>query len=89
MKRLAIEVIGTNPPCSRCNTTLKIAEQAASMLREEGYDVTVTKLDILDKNTVKKYGVVVSPAIAVNGIVKIMGKVPGVHFLSRLLREQV
>lgn len=89
MKDLKIEVIGTEPPCARCNLTKKNVERAASKLRESGVEVNVAKLDITSKDTVKKYGVLVSPAIAVNGVVKVMGRVPEVGEIERILRKAI
>lgn len=89
MKELKIEVIGTEPPCARCNLTMKNAEEAASKLRESGLEVNVAKLNITSKDTVKKYGVLVSPAIVVNGVVKVMGGVAEVEEIERILRKAV
>jgi hypothetical protein len=82
-----IEVIGVNPPCSLCKKTEENAKKAASKLSGEGVKVEITKLDIAAKETVSKYGVLMSPALAINGVVKIMGKVPDERVIERLLRE--
>jgi small redox-active disulfide protein 2 len=87
LNTIKIEVIGVNPPCPRCKKTEENARKAASKLAAEGIEVEVTKLDITSKETISKYGVVMSPAIAINGVVKIMGKVPDISLVERLLRE--
>lgn len=87
MKKLELEVIGVSPPCSRCKKAEENARKAASKLSNEEYEVEVTKLSITAKETISKYGVLMSPAIAINGSVKIMGKVPDVGVIERLLRE--
>lgn len=87
MKDLKVEVIGVSPPCPRCRKTEENTRKAASKLINEGVEVGVTKLDITAKETISKYGVLMSPAIAINGVVKIMGKVPDVGVIERLLRE--
>lgn len=45
------------------------------------------KLDIASKDVVKRYGTLMSPAVAVNGTVKIMGRVPESEEVEKLLRE--
>ncbi|MCW4051768.1 MAG: thioredoxin family protein [Candidatus Bathyarchaeota archaeon] len=87
MKELKLEVIGVSPPCTRCKKTEENARKAASKLSSEEYKVEVTKLNMTAKETISKYGVLMSPAIAINGTVKIMGKVPDVGVIERLLRE--
>jgi len=85
LKNVKVEVIGVNPPCSRCKKTEENAGKAASKLSEEGIEVEVAKLDITAKETISKYGVLMSPALAINGVVKVMGKVPDVGVIERLL----
>ena len=87
MNKVKVDVIGVSPPCPRCKKTEENARKAASKLTAEGTDVEVTKLDITSKETISKYGVVMSPAIAINDVVKIMGKVPDIGVVERLLRE--
>jgi len=89
MKKLNIEVIGVNPPCPRCKKTEENARKVAAKLRGEGIDVEVNKLDISAKETVSRFGVVMSPAIVVNGVVKVMGKVPDPGIVERILRQEL
>ncbi len=89
LKKVAVEVIGVSPPCARCKKTEENVRKAVSKLSREGYNVEITKLSITAKETLLKYGVLMSPAIAVNGTVKIMGKVPDVGVIERLLRQIV
>jgi len=87
LESISVEVIGVNPPCPRCKQTEKNTREAASKLIKEGVKVEVSKLDITAKETIAKYGVLMSPAVAVNGVVKIMGNVPDIGVVERLLRE--
>jgi mannitol/fructose-specific phosphotransferase system IIA component (Ntr-type) len=89
LKRLKVEVIGVSPPCTRCKKAEENVRKVASKLSSEGYNVEVTKLSITAKETLSKYGVLISPAIAVNGTVKVMGKVPDIGIIERLLRQTV
>ncbi|MCW4045868.1 MAG: thioredoxin family protein [Candidatus Bathyarchaeota archaeon] len=86
---IKVEVIGVSPPCPRCKKTEENAAKAAEKLRSEGKNVEVAKLVVTSKETISKYGVVTPPAIAINGVVKIMGKVPDVGVIERLLRASI
>jgi len=85
---IKLDVIGVNPPCQRCKQAEKNAINTATKLSEEGITVLVNKLDITSKETIEKYGIVTSPAIAVNGIVKIMGQVPSVAMIERVIKTE-
>ena len=87
MNKVKVDVIGVSPPCPRCKKTEENARKTASKLVDEGVKVEVIKLDITAKETISNYGVLMSPAIAIKGVVKIMGKVPDVGVVERLLRE--
>ncbi|MBS7619171.1 thioredoxin family protein [Candidatus Bathyarchaeota archaeon] len=89
MKVLKVEVIGVNPPCIRCRQTEENAKKAAKKLEAEGIKVDVVKLDISSEETISKYGVLMSPAIAVNGVVKMMGKVLDPGVIERILRKEL
>lgn len=77
--------MGPEPPCPRCQALKKDAEKAASKLNESGINADVKKLDIMSKDVIKKYGILVSPALAVNGIVKIMGRLSSVDEIKRII----
>jgi len=87
MKEVKVEVIGPEPACMRCQTAKKVVEKAAEKLKQLGITVKVEKANIISKEVVRKYGVLVSPAIAINGVVKIMGRVPSEEEIERLMRE--
>ncbi|PDM25957.1 redox-active disulfide protein 2 [Candidatus Bathyarchaeota archaeon B24-2] len=71
----------------RCQSARKAVEKAAEKLRAEGINVKIEKANVMSKEVIGKYGVLVSPAIAVNGTVKIMGRVPSEDEIESLLRE--
>jgi protein-disulfide isomerase len=87
MKEVKVEVIGPDPPCIRCQAAKKAVEKAAEKLKQSGIAVKVEKLNIMSKETVQKYGVLVSPAIAINNAVKTMGRVPSGDEIEKLVRE--
>ncbi len=82
-----VEVIGVDPPCKRCTTAQKNAEEAALRLEKEGLSVIVKKLDMSSKETLSKYGVVLSPALAVNGKVRVAGRIPSPDEIVRLIKQ--
>ena len=86
-KKVHVEVIGVNPPCKRCDATWKNAEKAASAVKSEDIEVTMKKLDILSKEVLSRYGTVMSPAVALDGAVRTMGRIPDVKEIEALLRE--
>ncbi len=87
MKEVKIEVIGPDPPCMRCQATKKVAEKVAEKFRQSGIKIEVEKANIISKETVGKYGVLISPALAVNGVVKFMGRIPSESEVEKSLKE--
>jgi len=89
MKTLKIEVIGPDPPCARCMTVKRIAEEAAGRLESAGVKVEVVKANILSREILTKYGTLVSPAMAIDGVVRIMGRIPTEAEVEELARTAV
>jgi len=87
MAKVKVEVLGVQPPCVRCRITEENARKAALNLAEDGIEVEVVKLDISSRETASRFGVLASPAISINGVVRIMGKVPDPGVIERLIRE--
>ena len=77
MKKL--EILGTG--CPKCRTLTENAEAAA---RELGIECQLEK--VTDIQEIMNYGVMVTPALAVDGKVVVMGKVPDKEDLKALLR---
>lgn len=89
MKEVTVEVIGVDPPCKRCQATYKSVEEAASTLKAKDIDVKIFKLKVQSKDTIAKYGVLVPPALAVNNVVKVMGRVLEKNEVERLVLATV
>ncbi|MEM3542262.1 MAG: thioredoxin family protein [Candidatus Methanomethylicia archaeon] len=89
MKEVKVEVIGPEPSCMRCQAAKKAVEKAAEKLRQAGVIVSIEKANIMSKEIVQKYGVLVSPAIAINNTVKIIGRVPSSEEVEKLIMEAV
>ncbi|MEW5796178.1 MAG: thioredoxin family protein [Candidatus Zixiibacteriota bacterium] len=74
-----IKVLG--PGCARCQELLSQTERAA---REIGLDCQVQK--VTDIREITTYGVMMTPALVVDGQVKVSGKVPSLDDLKKLLK---
>ncbi len=73
-----VRVLGTG--CARCAKSKEHAETAVSEL---GIDASVQKVD--DIVEITSFGVMMTPALAVDGEVKVVGKVPSVEEIKGYL----
>jgi small redox-active disulfide protein 2 len=76
MKKL--QILGTG--CPKCSDLANKTEQAA---KELGMDYELIKVS--DINDIMSFGVMMTPALAVDGEVRISGKVPGVEEIMELI----
>ncbi len=76
MKKL--QILGTG--CAKCQ---KLAEQTEAAARAAGIEYELVK--VTDINAIMDFGVMMTPALAVDGDVKVAGKVPSVAELQRML----
>ena len=75
-----MEVAILGPGCVRCRATEKVVREA---LREMGKEATVIKVE--DIKEMIKYGVSMTPAVAVDGTIRLAGKVPSAEEVKNLL----
>jgi small redox-active disulfide protein 2 len=73
-----LQVLGTG--CAKCT---KLKENADVAVKELGIDAAVEKID--DINAITGFGVMMTPALAVDGQVKVVGRVPSVQEIKGLL----
>ena len=73
-----IAILG--PGCARCRATEKAVRDA---LREMGKEASVVKVE--DIKEMAKYGISMTPAVAINGTIRLAGKVPLVEEIKNLL----
>ena len=73
-----IQVLGTG--CPKCKKLAENAEEAAKAL---GLDYELEKVTSI--NDIMEFGVMLTPALAVDGEVKVVGKVPSVDEIKGLL----
>ena len=67
-----IEVLGMG--WAKCN---QLEERARDAVKELGIEAEVVKVQ--DIKTITNYGVLITPALVVDGVVKVAGKVPKVE----------
>ena len=76
---MKIEILGGG--CDKCATLYKSAQQAAVEL---GVEADFVKVE--DFAEIMKYGVMTTPALVVDGKVKVAGKVPSKEEIKALLK---
>ena len=76
MKKL--QILGTG--CPKCKKLSELTEQAAKDLGLEYELIKVTDID-----EIMNFGIMMTPGLAVNGEVKVAGKIPSVEELKKLL----
>lgn len=75
---MKIQVMG--PGCAKCN---QVAENAEAAAKELGIDYEIIKIS--DFNEMMKFGVMMTPALAIDGNVQCVGKVPTVADIKKML----
>jgi small redox-active disulfide protein 2 len=73
-----IQILGTG--CPKCK---KLAENAQEAVRALGLDCEIEKVSKI--NEIMKFGVMMTPALAVDGQVKVVGKVPSPDEIKQML----
>jgi small redox-active disulfide protein 2 len=76
MKKL--QILGSG--CAKCNQLAAATKQAAD---EAGIDYEMEK--VTDMMRFADFGVMLTPALVVDGVVKVMGRVPSVADLKKML----
>jgi small redox-active disulfide protein 2 len=75
---MKIQILGTG--CAKCNS---LAEQAKAAADKLGLDYELVKVTNLGE--IASFGVMMTPALAIDGEVKLAGKVPGAAELEKIL----
>lgn len=74
-----IQVLGTG--CPKCKKLEELTRQAT---QEMGLECEVLK--VTDINAIMTFGVMMTPALAVDGVVKVSGRVPSVEEIKRIVK---
>lgn len=75
---MEVKVLG--PGCAKCKTTFRVIEK---VIKENNLDVKLTKVD--DIMEMMSYNIMTTPAVVVDGEVKMKGQVPSESDVKRLL----
>lgn len=65
-----VQVLG--PGCAKCKEAARVAAEAVA---ESGVEAQVEKIEDIQK--IMEFGVFSTPAVAIDGQVKVVGRVPG------------
>ena len=75
-----MQLLVIGPGCAKCKTLAQFTERAA---QELGVPYELNK--VTDLKQIMALGVMMTPALAVNGTIKVVGKVPGIPEIKALL----
>jgi len=75
---MKLQILGTG--CPKCK---KLAENAEAAAKELDLDCEIEK--VTDINEIMKFGVMLTPALAVDGQIKVVGKVPSPDEIKKML----
>jgi small redox-active disulfide protein 2 len=78
-KMVLIQILGTG--CPKC---AKLAENAEAAAKALGIDYQLEK--ITEINKIMAFGVMMTPALVVDGTVKVVGKVPEPEAIKAMLK---
>jgi small redox-active disulfide protein 2 len=74
-----IQILGTG--CPKCH---KMAENAEAAIQDLGGEFEIEKVTKI--NEIMKFGVMMTPALALDGQVKIVGKVPSPEEIKNIIK---
>jgi small redox-active disulfide protein 2 len=77
---MKLEILGTG--CPKCKKLTELAQEAAT---ESGLSFEIGKVNKL--SDIMKYGVMVTPALAINGKVVVSGRIPSKEEIKKWLGE--
>jgi small redox-active disulfide protein 2 len=77
---MLIQILGTG--CPKCQKLEENARQAATELSLE-FHIEKVK----DLQQIMAFGVMITPALVVDGVVKVAGKIPGVEDIKKMLAK--
>jgi small redox-active disulfide protein 2 len=78
---MKVQILGTG--CPKCK---KVAEVATKAVQELGADAEIVK--VTDINEIMNFGVMMTPALAIDGDVKVSGKVPSLDDVKKWIGEK-
>lgn len=77
---MKLEILGTG--CPKCIKLEELTRKAASEL---GVEADITK--VKDIKAIMNYGVMITPALVVDGEVKVAGKIPSLEEIKKMISK--
>jgi len=77
---MKIEILGTG--CAKCKKLTEVVEQ---IVQENSLNAEVVKVTEIDK--IMEYGVMFTPALVINGEVKVSGRIPSKEEVLKWIRK--
>ena len=77
-----MQLLVIGPGCAKCKTLAQFTEQA---VKELGITAEINK--VTDLKQIMALGVMMTPALAVNGTIKVVGKAPSMAELKVILSQ--
>ncbi len=78
---MKIEILGTG--CPKCKKLNELTEEAVNEL-----SVSAEIIKVTDINKIINYGVMVTPALVIDGDVKVAGKIPSKKEITEWVKEK-
>lgn len=85
-EEVLIEVIGTSS-CQMCRATHEVARRAIEKLGLK--NAKVEEVPVVSHGTINKYRVLLFPSLAINGKLKIVGRVPSVDEVVNIIKSEL
>jgi small redox-active disulfide protein 2 len=79
---MKIEILGTG-----CPSCLVVEEIVKKAVKELGIKANVEHVYEIEK--IIEYGVMMTPAVAINGKIKIQGKIPTIEEAEKIIKEEL
>jgi len=77
---MKIEILG--PGCSRCKKVVELTEEA---VKESGVEAEIIK--VTEIKEIMNHGVMLTPALVIDGEVKSVGKIPSMEEIKNWLKK--
>ncbi len=78
---MKIEILGTG--CPKCKKTKELTQE---VIKELGISADI--MEVKDINQIIDYGVMVTPALVIEGEIKVAGKVPSKEEIRKWIEEK-
>jgi hypothetical protein len=89
MSNIKVHIIGPEKPCSKCMKTRKNLEKMIQDFPDLFDNINISHLEISSREVIEKYGILQSPAVAINGVLINQGHVPTIKKLKTQFQQVI